>query len=152
MGIAGKVLLVEDSADDEALVQRALRAFADVRIEVVRDGEEALQVIASEAGSTSLKLVLLDLRLPKIGGVEVLERLQAVPAARTLPIVVLTCVDRPEDEQHCLKLGANGYIRKVTRFDAMEKTLQETVSYWLNTDLADNEDALLDPLYRVDMI
>ena len=153
MSISGRVLLVEDSADDEALVRRALRIFAKVHVDVVRDGEDAVRTIAARAGAGSLDLVLLDLKLPKLNGLEVLERLQEFPAVRALPVVVFSSHDGPLDEALYISCGANGVARKSTRFDEMERNLRETVAYWLGPAAVPIEERTPDArLVRVDVI
>lgn len=129
------ILLVEDDPDHELLTIRALRKSHianDVR--VARDGEEALAMLFGESGEALANLpqvVLLDLKLPKIDGLEVLRRIRESDRTRMLPVVVLTSSDEETDIVRSYKLGVNSYIRKPVNFsDFAEATLQLGM-YWL---------------------
>ena len=113
------ILLVEDNADDEQLTLRAMRQ-SDVPniIRVARDGAEAIDALFGvNAGSRLPDLVLLDLKLPKVSGLEVLQRIRSEEKTKTLPIVVLTSSDEERDIVESYNLGANRYIRKPGDFD-----------------------------------
>jgi two-component system response regulator len=132
------ILLVEDNPDDEEL---ALLAFERSRVAnemvVVRDGQEALNyVFGTEAsGGKDAKplpqLVLLDLKLPKVDGLEVLKRLRADPRTRGLPIVVLTSSREEEDLLTSYDLGANSYVRKPVEFARFAEAIRQLQMYWL---------------------
>lgn len=129
------ILLVEDDPDHELLTIRALKkshVTNDVR--VARDGEEALMKLFGEGDQTPPALpqvVLLDLKLPKIDGLEVLRRIRENDRTRMLPVVVLTSSDEETDIVRSYKLGVNSYIRKPVNFsDFAEATLQLGM-YWL---------------------
>ncbi len=129
------IFLVEDDPDHELLTIRALRKSHianDVR--VARDGEEALSMLFSE-GEGALpalpQVILLDLKLPKVDGLEVLRRIREDERTRMLPVVVLTSSDEESDIVRSYKLGVNSYIRKPVNFsDFSEATLQLGM-YWL---------------------
>jgi len=113
------ILLVEDDPNDVELTQAALRSLNILnRVRVVTDGAAALSYLAALSESTPVQaehpphLILLDLRLPKVDGIEVLRRLKADPRTRAIPVVVLTVSSRSKDIATCKQLGAEGYIVK----------------------------------------
>jgi CheY-like chemotaxis protein len=126
-----EILLVEDNPDDRELTLRALRQHRLAnRIEVARDGAEALAFLG--AASVPLpKVVLLDLKLPKVSGLEVLEAIRADDRTRTLPVVVLTSSREEPDVKRCYELGVNSYIVKPVDFDAFVKAVADVGLYWL---------------------
>ena len=129
-----KILLVEDNADDEALCLRALkRNNIANEIIVARDGAEALDYLFVEDGGTSElpQLVLLDLKLPKINGLQVLERLRAHPRTELLPIVMLTTSIEEHDLVESYRLGVNSYIRKPVDFAEFTEVVRQLGLYWL---------------------
>lgn len=125
------ILLVEDNADDEQLTLRAMRqSEVPNMIRVARDGAEAIDVLFSD--QTRLPdLVLLDLKLPKISGLEVLRKLRAEERTRALPVVVLTSSDEERDIVESYDLGANSYIRKPVDFDEFIDAVRQLGVYWL---------------------
>ncbi|HPE70285.1 MAG TPA: response regulator, partial [Thermotogota bacterium] len=111
------ILLVEDNSDDEMLIVRAIRKGQVAnQIHVARDGKEALDFLLDEHNKVRLEnvpqVVLLDLKLPKISGLEVLERIRQVAELRTLPVVVLTSSDEERDIVQSYNQGANSYVKK----------------------------------------
>ncbi len=127
------ILLVEDNSDDEQLTLRAMRQ-SDVPniIRVARDGAEALDhLFGATAGSRLPDLVLLDLKLPKISGLEVLSRIRSDDRTRGLPIVILTSSDEEKDIVESYNLGANSYIRKPVDFDEFIDAVRQLGLYWL---------------------
>ena len=127
------ILLVEDNPMD---VDLTLRAFAKRKlsnpIQVARDGEEALaHVTRWEAGEPSPLVILLDLRLPKVEGVEVLRRLKSHPDFRAIPVVVLTSSCEDRDVQAAYQLGANSYIVKPVSFEKFLQVASQIELYWL---------------------
>jgi len=132
------ILLVEDNADDEKLTLRAMRHSDIPNIVVVaRDGAEALDYIFGQSHEYGRmpSLVLLDLKLPKVSGLEVLERLRADHRTRTLPVVVLTSSDEERDIYQSYMLGANSYIRKPVDFDQFMDSVRQLGQYWLTINL-----------------
>ncbi|MEY2494157.1 MAG: hypothetical protein QOJ45_649 [Verrucomicrobiota bacterium] len=133
-----EILLVEDNPTDLELALRVFRKHELAnRIEVARDGAEALDFLFGEgahAGRGGLqipKVILLDLKLPKIGGLEVLRRIKGDPRTRTIPIVVLTSSQEEKDLVESYELGVNSYIVKPVDFDQFSDCLKQIGIYWL---------------------
>lgn len=125
------ILLVEDDPDHELLTIRALKKSNianDVR--VARDGEEALNLLFAE-NAIKPQVVLLDLKLPKIDGLEVLRRIRQNDATRMLPVVVLTSSDEERDIVRSYQLGVNSYIRKPVNFTDFAEATRQLGMYWL---------------------
>jgi two-component system response regulator len=132
------ILLVEDNEDDEEL---AVLAFERSRIAnamvVVRDGQEALDYFFGTAANVGRdakalpQLVLLDLKLPKVGGLDVLKRLRADPRTRRVPVVILTSSKEEEDMLKSYDFGANSYVRKPVDFTRFAEAIQQLQMYWL---------------------
>jgi CheY-like chemotaxis protein len=134
------ILLVDDSADDVELTMRALRS-SDVRepIHVARDGAEAIAQLFGNPGEPKTvlpSLVLLDLKLPGINGVDVLQRIRADARTRTLPVVILTSSNERVDLLNCYRLGANSYVRKPVAFSDFLEAARQIASYWLHLNEA----------------
>ncbi len=131
------ILIVEDNADDETLILRALRkSNVANEIVVVRDGAEALDCLFGEGpyqgrGMIRPTVILLDLKLPKIDGLEVLRRLRADDRTKCLPVVVLTSSDEQEDKVRSYALGANSYVRKPVEFGSFSDAVNQLGLYWL---------------------
>ena len=124
------ILLVEDNPNDAELTQRAFRkSDLDVRLTIVRDGAEALDYLFG--GKPRPKVVLLDLKLPKIDGIDVLRRIRAGERTRTIPVVVLTSSQEERDIVECYELGANSYVVKPVDFDRFYRTVSDIGAYWL---------------------
>jgi len=133
-----EVLIVEDSAEDLALTLRSLRiAKVANQIQVARDGVEALDYLFGEgehAGrpvEQTPRVVLLDLKLPRVNGLEVLRRLKADERTRAIPVVVLTSSKEPDDLERCYSLGANSYIVKPVTFEQFAQAVKDLGLYWL---------------------
>lgn len=133
-----EILLVEDNPDDVDMTLRALRKANIVnRIKVVRDGAEALEFIFGEGGYATHhvenvpKLILLDLKLPKVDGFEVLKRLKDDPRTRPIPVVILTSSREQRDVVAGYQLGVNSYIVKPVSFEGFVKAVGELGMYWL---------------------
>lgn len=133
-----EILLVEDSATDLELTLRALKkANIANRIEIARDGEEAIEFMFREGRYANRpledapKLVLLDLKLPKIDGLEVLKKLKTDPRTRTTPVVILTSSSEQVDIVESYNLGVNSYIVKPVDFDGFLKAVHNIGFYWL---------------------
>lgn len=131
------ILLVEDSAADVELTLRTLRkSNLANHIHVARDGEEALDFLlcrGDHAGRDflTLKLVLLDLKLPKVDGIEVLRSIRGDSRIRALPVVILTSSKEQQDIVDTYRLGVNSYIQKPVDFDQFQQTIRELGLYWL---------------------
>lgn len=127
------ILLVEDSPDDEQLTLRAMRQSEVPNIiRVARDGAEAIDFLFGESASKLPDLILLDLKLPKISGLEVLQKLRSEAKTRNLPVVVLTSSDEERDIVESYTLGANSYIRKPVDFDEFIDAVKQLGLYWLS--------------------
>lgn len=135
---AVEILLVEDNPQDLDLTLRALKkANITNAIQVARDGVEALQFIFCEGPhATRLieqipKVVLLDLKLPKVDGLEVLRRIKSDPRTKCIPVVVLTSSQEQRDVVESYQLGVNSYIVKPVNFESFAKAVGELGFYWL---------------------
>ena len=131
------ILLVEDNPDDVELTVHALKKNNIANpIAIVRDGQEALDYLLYQGkyagGDHDLPhLILLDLKLPKVSGLEVLKRLRADERTKLLPIVVLTSSDEEKDLIQSYKLGANSYVRKPVDFSQFAEAVRQLGLYWL---------------------
>ncbi|MGB7542145.1 MAG: response regulator [Burkholderiales bacterium] len=130
------IVLVEDNPNDEALTLRALKKNKIANeIVVARDGVEALDLLLGEGAHVSrdriVSVVLLDLKLPKVDGLEVLKKLRENPKTKLLPVVVLTSSKEEEDMIQSYSLGANSYIRKPVDFAQFMEAVKQLGLYWL---------------------
>lgn len=126
-----RVLLAEDDPDHRFLTSRALRASAevDVRVDAVADGAEALDYLyrrGSYEEQALPNLVILDLRMPKVSGFEVLAQVKDDPDLQNIPVVVLSGSERPEDVEETYRLGGNSFVTKPVGLQGLE----EVTSYW----------------------
>jgi two-component system, response regulator len=133
-----EILLVEDNQDDLDMALRALRkANLTNRIQAVRDGAEALEFIFCEGAFTGRrfenppKVILLDLKLPKIDGMDVLKRIKNDPRTKMIPVVILTSSKEQRDVIESYNLGVNSYIVKPVNFEQFAMAVQELGMYWL---------------------
>jgi len=132
-----EILLVEDNANDEELALIALKNNNITnKIQVARDGVEALEYLFGSVDSETLKcvgplVVLLDLKLPLIDGLEVLKRIKSHPEAKKIPVVVLTSSSEEKDIAESYRLGANSYIRKPVDFNQFTEAVRQIGLYWL---------------------
>ena len=132
------ILIVEDNPSDAELTIRALKkSNLANHIFVVEDGEEALEFIhrtgryKDREVSTSLKVIFLDLKLPKVGGLEVLKALKSNETTRKLPVVIITSSKEDPDIQTAYQIGANSYVVKPVEFDSFMQAINQTGLYWL---------------------
>ena len=133
-----EVLMIEDSEEDLELALRSFRKANFIRrVYVVRDGAEALDFIFCEGRYASRRMedaprvILLDLKLPKVDGLEVLQRIKSDPRTKRIPVVVLTSSKEHRDVVASYEMGANSYIVKPVAFDGFAKAMQELGMYWL---------------------
>lgn len=131
------ILLVEDNRQDEALILRALhKVNLANRVEVVRDGQQALDYL-SGAGEFAHRrdaalpaIVMLDINLPRVSGIEVLAALRAAPRTRLLPVVMLTSSDEEQDVVRSYENGCNSFVRKPLDFSQFAETVARLGLYW----------------------
>jgi len=133
-----EILLVEDNVDDAELAIRALKKhhLANSLIHLI-DGAEALDFIFGTGKYTGRdisnlpKVILLDLKMPKVNGMQVLERVKSDPVTKLVPVVILTSSAEDPDIKRCYELGANSYIVKPVEFDNFSKTVADLGLYWM---------------------
>src|SRR5262245_40320036 len=124
------ILLVEDNPNDAELTQRALRKVKlGTKVAIARDGAEAIEDLMGNKPKP--KVVFLDLKLPKIDGIEVLRRTREDSRTRSIPVVVLTSSQEERDISECYKLGVNSYVVKPVEFDRFYKAVGDLATYWL---------------------
>jgi CheY-like chemotaxis protein len=134
------ILMIEDNRDDVELTKEAL-SLGKIRnrLKVIQDGQEALEYLIGygryQAPPEHLPgLILLDLRLPRLDGIEVLKRIKAEPILKRVPVIVLTTSKRDEDIVHSYDLGVNSYIQKPVGFDKFIDTVKNLELYWILTN------------------
>jgi len=134
------ILLVEDNPQDELLILRALKKINLAnRVDVARDGQQALDYLFCEgefAGRSGglPAVVLLDIGLPRLSGLEVLARVRADPRTRLLPVAILTSSDEDRDRLRSYESGANNFVRKPLEFTEFAETVARMGIYWLATN------------------
>lgn len=133
-----EILLVEDNLNDAELAIRALKKNNLVnRLIHLKDGSEALDFIFAEGAYAGRntdnlpKVVLLDLKMPKVNGIEVLQRLKSDSRTKKIPVVILTSSNEDPDIKVCYELGANSYVVKPVQFDGFAKAVNELGMYWM---------------------
>ena len=134
-----EILLVEDNINDAELTIRELKKNKMANNLVhVKNGEEAMDFIFATgkyAGERDIqfspKIILLDIQMPKVNGIEVLEKIKADPRTRSVPVVILTSSKENPDIKRCYDLGANGYIVKPVNFEAFAQAIKNLGFYWL---------------------
>jgi DNA-binding response OmpR family regulator len=138
MGARGTILLVEDSPADEMLIQRVFeKNHIANRVDVARDGQEALDYLLCQGAFADRdpderpNIVILDLKLPKVNGLEVLRSIRSNERLASLPVVILTSSSEERDIVDSYNLGANSYIRKPVDFDQFSDAVMQLGLYWL---------------------
>jgi len=128
-----EILLVEDNPDDAGLTIRALKkSNLCNHLLHLRDGEEALSFLfSSDPANMHLKLILLDIKMPKVDGIEVLRKLKSDPVRKTIPVVALTSSKEERDIIESYQLGVNAYIVKPVNFDKFSAAVSELGHFWL---------------------
>ncbi|CAN5427869.1 response regulator [soil metagenome] len=130
------ILLVEDNPDDEGLALRALKKSGVTHpVVIARDGEEASRKVAGFTNTETPSLILLDLKLPKLSGMEVLEKIRTNEATKLVPVVVLTSSDEAVDVKRCYALGANAFVRKPVDFDEYVAAVNSIAQFWVMRNL-----------------
>lgn len=136
-----EILLVEDNQDHAELAQHALSMAVKNRINLVQDGQEAMDYLLHKSQYAPPKdpaipgLILLDLRLPKIDGIKVLELIKAQPHLRSIPICMLTTSANKDDIQDCYAKGANSYVTKPVQYNEFIEKVKELGRFWFSTNL-----------------
>ena len=135
----GKILLVEDNPDDVALTMRALKSHNITNdVVVAQDGVEAIDYLFGAkdrpAGADLPAVVLLDLKLPKINGMEVLQRIRSEERTKLLPVVILTSSDEERDRLRSYQSGCNSFVRKPLDFSEFAQTVARLGIYWVATN------------------
>jgi len=147
MAQAIEILLVEDDPVDVQMTRRELEKDSRVRIEVARDGEEALDFLfcrgafSDRSPGNPPQLVLLDLKLPKIDGIQVLRELKARQETRAIPVVALTSSREERDVVESYRLGVNSYIQKPVDFEKFRETISAVGTYWATVNQSPPEKA-----------
>jgi two-component system, response regulator len=137
-----EILLVEDNPDDEFLVMRALRKHkVSNKIHIARDGEEALNFLFCRGRydqsdcQRDLRLVLLDIKLPKVSGLEVLAAIKQHPKTKHIPVVLLTSSNLQEEMLRAYVDGANSFLQKPVDFDQFDELIRNVGYYWMKINL-----------------
>lgn len=145
------ILLVEDNPDDELLTLMAFKENNIVNeVVVARDGAEALEYLFGDGTDTPQEVkrlpqvILLDLKLPKVDGLQVLEKIRSHPRTRLLPVVILTSSKEEVDIVKSYQLGANSYVRKPVDFEQFSEAIKQLGMYWLALNEASNKISLAD--------
>ncbi len=132
------ILLIEDNPMDVDLIRRAmLKADANLRMDVARDGESAIEFLKHlDDGEVSTPVfILLDLKLPKINGLEVLQAYKSHPTHKNLPIIILTSSNESNDISQAYSLGANSYILKPIDYDQFASSIHLIYRYWCSLNI-----------------
>lgn len=133
------ILLVEDNPDDEALTMRAIRKNKiDCEVVTAHDGEEAINYLLGDARKHGQKpaFVLLDLKLPKLNGLQVLEKIRSDIFIRHLPVIIMTSSNEESDLTQSYRLGANSFVAKPVDFSDLVESIRLLARYWLETNVS----------------
>lgn len=139
---SGTVLVVEDDSGDEFFILRALKSMQmDSNVIVVRDGEEATNYVfkagqyAGRAESANPRVIMLDLCIPKVAGLEVLRQIKEDPSTKHIPVVVMTSSESKSDIDRCYELGANSVVRKGRFIEEFRESVALAVAYWTRVNI-----------------
>jgi two-component system response regulator len=128
------ILIVEDNPDDERLARRVISMINRPEcLKTAQDGEEALKILQTEEDTPTL--ILLDLKLPRLSGVEVLMAIKDDPRLTVVPVVILTSSDEKSDRSACYELGCNAFVRKPMDYELYIKELTIMLQFWLDVNL-----------------
>lgn len=133
---ANSILLIEDNPDDEELTIRALKKdHKQAKVEVARDGKQAVEMLFPENPVASVSdvvpvVILLDLNIPKMNGLEVLRRIRSSEHTKKIPVVVLTGSDVQKDVDSCYALGVNSFVKKPNNVEGFINLVRQIASYW----------------------
>ncbi|MFZ4774269.1 MAG: response regulator [Terrimicrobiaceae bacterium] len=139
-----RILLVEDDESDVELTLKALSDYKDLgRITVAKNGEEAIRYLrslatAEEISDSNPGVILLDLKMPKVGGIDVLKEIRSDPLLHLVPVVIFTSSAERNDIYQCYENGANAYVVKPLDFASFIKTLQAVAKFWLEINQEPN--------------
>jgi CheY-like chemotaxis protein len=126
------IVIVEDDPSDAELITRVFRKHSMINnIVLLKDGVEALDFFLGSGANDHPKVVLLDLKLPKVNGIEVLQRLKSNERTKNVPVVVLTSSAEDRDIQDAYRLGVNSYVTKPIKFEEFAQVVSELRLYWL---------------------
>ena len=129
------VLIVDDNPSDAELVVASIRKrLPSVSTLVVRDGAQAIATLADRPASEGPRLILLDLKMPKVDGFEVLRQIKLDPRTGSIPVVVMTSSSLPQDGRLAYSLGANSYVVKPITFEQLRETVGRVIEDWLSID------------------
>ena len=129
----GSIVLIEDQPYDAELTLRALRGLGiEEQVMHVRDGAQALTYLLDDPDTPPPKLILLDLKLPKVSGIEVLEALKTNERTKCIPVIALSSSQEHQDVERCYALGVNSYVVKPVDFTDFTDTVQQIGRYWLS--------------------
>lgn len=127
------ILYVEDNEDYIDFVTRSLKKVnSNINISIATDGKTALSTVSNASSNVSYKLILLDIHLPGMTGIELVQKIRAQKALAYTPIVMLSNSDNPKDVEACYKCGANAYLVKPVGIQPLVNTLKSVCDFWLN--------------------
>lgn len=131
------ILLIEDNKRDQELAQAAFRICNVPKedVTIVRDGVEAISLLLDPANDNIPRVVILDLKMPKLDGKDVLKIIRQNDATQEIPVVILTSSNHDKDIEECYKLGANSYIRKPISFSDFTEIVQKVTEYWIDINI-----------------